>query len=231
MRSSAWRFISPSADCAPRWLHVVAGYGPTPVPTSACVRRWCSFLPERSSRSKGPCACISRGTWPLGHSQQAAFCTKGGWRCFTQARCAPLRSKRRRWSRPSLIGCGRFLRPQLADWYGGKYPDWKGQWNRQRRALVFPGQPSSVDPNKPWGLRTGGAAPTPEYQAILRGQSSRPRKRAELLRLAWRLLPVLRHAAHHLWVPADGNSSSRRKPPPCPDRLGRAHPPRLHRWP
>ena len=50
------------------------------------------------------------------------------------------------------------------DWYGGKYPDWRGQWNRQRVAGI-PGQPS-FDPNKPWGL--GQQAPlTPEYQAVL----------------------------------------------------------------
>jgi hypothetical protein len=46
----------------------------------------------------------------------------------------------------------------------GKYPDWKGQWNRQRVPGI-PGQPS-FDPNKPWG--NGQEAPlTPEYQAIL----------------------------------------------------------------
>ena len=46
----------------------------------------------------------------------------------------------------------------------GKYPDWKGQWNRQRVAGVA-GQPS-FDPNKPWGK--GQEAPlTPEYQAVL----------------------------------------------------------------
>jgi hypothetical protein len=45
-----------------------------------------------------------------------------------------------------------------------KYPNWKGQWNRQIvRGLA--GQPS-FDPNKPWGK--GQEAPlTPEYQAIL----------------------------------------------------------------
>jgi hypothetical protein len=46
----------------------------------------------------------------------------------------------------------------------GKYPDWKGQWLRQRVPGVA-GQPS-FDPNKPWGR--GQEAPlTPEYQAIL----------------------------------------------------------------
>jgi hypothetical protein len=46
----------------------------------------------------------------------------------------------------------------------GKYPDWKGQWNRQRVPGI-PGQPS-FDPNKPWGK--GQEAPlTPEYQAVL----------------------------------------------------------------
>jgi hypothetical protein len=46
----------------------------------------------------------------------------------------------------------------------GKYPDWKGQWNRQRVPGVA-GQPS-FDPNKPWGK--GQEAPlTPEYQAVL----------------------------------------------------------------
>src|SRR5579883_335436 len=50
------------------------------------------------------------------------------------------------------------------DWYGGKYPDLRGQWNRQRVPGI-PGQPS-FDPNKPWGL--GQQAPlTPEYQAVL----------------------------------------------------------------
>ena len=45
-----------------------------------------------------------------------------------------------------------------------KYPDWKGQWNRQRVPGVA-GQPS-FDPNKPWGK--GQEAPlTPEYQAVL----------------------------------------------------------------
>jgi hypothetical protein len=45
-----------------------------------------------------------------------------------------------------------------------KYPNWKGQWLRQRVAGVA-GQPS-FDPNKPWGK--GQEAPlTPEYQAIL----------------------------------------------------------------
>jgi hypothetical protein len=45
-----------------------------------------------------------------------------------------------------------------------KYPDWKGQWLRQRVPGVA-GQPS-FDPNKPWGR--GQEAPlTPEYQAIL----------------------------------------------------------------
>jgi hypothetical protein len=45
-----------------------------------------------------------------------------------------------------------------------KYPDWKGQWIRQRVPGVA-GQPS-FDPNKPWGK--GQEAPlTPEYQAIL----------------------------------------------------------------
>jgi hypothetical protein len=45
-----------------------------------------------------------------------------------------------------------------------KYPDWKGQWLRERVPGI-PGQPS-FDPNKPWGK--GQEAPlTPEYQAIL----------------------------------------------------------------
>jgi hypothetical protein len=48
----------------------------------------------------------------------------------------------------------------------GKYPDWKGQWNRQRVPGI-PGQPS-FDPNKPWGK--GQEAPlTAEYQAVLEG--------------------------------------------------------------
>ena len=52
----------------------------------------------------------------------------------------------------------------------GKYPDWKGQWNRQRVPGVA-GQPS-FDPNKPWGK--GQQAPlTPEYQAVLEA-TSRP---------------------------------------------------------
>ncbi len=46
----------------------------------------------------------------------------------------------------------------------GKYPDWRGQWLRERVPGVA-GQPS-FDPNKPWGR--GQQAPlTPEYQAIL----------------------------------------------------------------
>jgi hypothetical protein len=46
----------------------------------------------------------------------------------------------------------------------GKYPDWKGQWNRQRVTGIA-GQPS-FDPHKPWGK--GQEAPlTPEYQAVL----------------------------------------------------------------
>jgi hypothetical protein len=45
-----------------------------------------------------------------------------------------------------------------------KYPDWKGQWLRQRVPGIA-GQPS-FDPDKPWGK--GQQAPlTPEYQAIL----------------------------------------------------------------
>ncbi len=45
-----------------------------------------------------------------------------------------------------------------------KYPDWRGQWNRER-APGIPGQPS-FDPHKPWGK--GQEAPlTPEYQAVL----------------------------------------------------------------
>ncbi len=45
-----------------------------------------------------------------------------------------------------------------------KYPDWKGQWLRERVPGI-PGQPS-FDPHKPWGK--GQEAPlTPEYQAIL----------------------------------------------------------------
>jgi hypothetical protein len=46
----------------------------------------------------------------------------------------------------------------------GKYPDWKGQWDRQRVSGLA-GQPS-FDPNKSWGR--GQEAPlTPEYQAVL----------------------------------------------------------------
>jgi hypothetical protein len=46
----------------------------------------------------------------------------------------------------------------------GKYPDWKGQWDRQRVSGLA-GQPS-FDPNKSWGK--GQEAPlTPEYQAVL----------------------------------------------------------------
>jgi hypothetical protein len=46
----------------------------------------------------------------------------------------------------------------------GKYPDWRGQWNRER-VVGIPGQPS-FDPHKPWGK--GQQAPlTPEYQAVL----------------------------------------------------------------
>jgi hypothetical protein len=46
----------------------------------------------------------------------------------------------------------------------GKYPNWKGQWDRERVPGVA-GQPS-FDPNRPWGK--GQQAPlTPEYQAIL----------------------------------------------------------------
>jgi hypothetical protein len=46
----------------------------------------------------------------------------------------------------------------------GKYPDWKGQWNRQRVTGIAV-QPS-FDPHKPWGK--GQEAPlTPEYQAVL----------------------------------------------------------------
>jgi hypothetical protein len=46
----------------------------------------------------------------------------------------------------------------------GKYPDWKGQWNRLRVQGVA-GQPS-FDPTKPWGK--GQQAPlTPQYQAVL----------------------------------------------------------------
>jgi hypothetical protein len=57
------------------------------------------------------------------------------------------------------IGCGGATAAE-----DGKYPDWKGQWNRQRVPGI-PGQPS-FDPNKPWGK--GQEAPlTPEYQAIL----------------------------------------------------------------
>ncbi len=45
-----------------------------------------------------------------------------------------------------------------------KYPDWKGQWLRQRVPGIA-GQPS-FDPNRPWGK--GQQAPlTAEYQAIL----------------------------------------------------------------
>jgi len=54
------------------------------------------------------------------------------------------------------------LGPAMAD--EAKYPDWRGQWLRQRVPGVA-GQPS-FDPNKPWGK--GQEAPlTPEYQAIL----------------------------------------------------------------
>jgi hypothetical protein len=46
----------------------------------------------------------------------------------------------------------------------GVYPDWKGQWNRQRVTGIA-GQPS-FDPHKPWGQ--GQEAPlTAEYQAVL----------------------------------------------------------------
>jgi hypothetical protein len=46
----------------------------------------------------------------------------------------------------------------------GKYPDWRGQWNRER-VTGIPGQPS-FDPHKPWGK--GQEAPlTAEYQAVL----------------------------------------------------------------
>jgi len=46
----------------------------------------------------------------------------------------------------------------------GKYPDWRGQWNRER-VVGIPGQPS-FDPHKPWGK--GQQAPlTAEYQAVL----------------------------------------------------------------
>ena len=46
----------------------------------------------------------------------------------------------------------------------GKYPDWRGQWNRERVTGIA-GQPS-FDPHKPWGK--GQEAPlTPEYQAVL----------------------------------------------------------------
>ena len=46
----------------------------------------------------------------------------------------------------------------------GKYPDWRGQWNRERVPGI-PGQPS-FDPHKPWGK--GQQAPlTAEYQAVL----------------------------------------------------------------
>jgi hypothetical protein len=45
-----------------------------------------------------------------------------------------------------------------------KYPDWRGQWERQRVANV-PGQPS-FDPNKGWG-KLQQAPLTPEYQKVL----------------------------------------------------------------
>src|SRR5258708_33988100 len=46
----------------------------------------------------------------------------------------------------------------------GKYPNWKGQWNRQR-VTGHAGQPS-FDPHKSWGK--GQEAPlTPEYQGVL----------------------------------------------------------------
>jgi hypothetical protein len=46
-----------------------------------------------------------------------------------------------------------------------KYPDWKGQWNRERSPVVGGGQPP-FDPTKPVGV--GQQAPlTPEYQARL----------------------------------------------------------------
>ena len=61
-----------------------------------------------------------------------------------------------------MIGCGVAAAQESPN--AGKYPDWKGQWNRQRVPGI-PGQPS-FDPNKPWGK--GQEAPlTPEYQAVL----------------------------------------------------------------
>src|SRR5262249_42075910 len=45
-----------------------------------------------------------------------------------------------------------------------KYPDWRGQWDRQRVANV-PGQPS-FDPNKGWG-KLQEAPLTAEYQKVL----------------------------------------------------------------
>src|SRR5260370_26791110 len=45
-----------------------------------------------------------------------------------------------------------------------KYPDWRGQWNRQR-VPGLAGQPS-FDPNKSWG-KAQEAPLTPEYQAVL----------------------------------------------------------------
>src|SRR5258708_39884909 len=46
----------------------------------------------------------------------------------------------------------------------GKYPNWKGQWNRQR-VTGLAGQPS-FDRHKSWGK--GQAAPlTPEYESMI----------------------------------------------------------------
>ncbi|HEY7297519.1 MAG TPA: hypothetical protein VH684_06235 [Xanthobacteraceae bacterium] len=48
---------------------------------------------------------------------------------------------------------------------GAKYPDWKGQWNRQPPPRRLPGQ-VSFDPNKGWAQYQQ-APLTPEYQKVL----------------------------------------------------------------
>jgi hypothetical protein len=92
----------------------------------------------------------------------------------------------------------------------GKYPDWKGQWNRQRVPGVA-GQPS-FDPNKPWGK--GQQAPlTPEYQAVLEAnlQAQRDGGFFDWLGASCRGfgMPLVMYASSR-W-----NSSSRRRPPMC----------------
>jgi hypothetical protein len=75
---------------------------------------------------------------------------------------------------PSLLGALALLAAlaipidavQASD--AGKYPDWKGQWERFGGPLPWHGQPGqlSFDQTKPWG--PGQEAPlTPEYEAIL----------------------------------------------------------------